>query len=49
VHNPHSNAKLGVGLMPLAAILLRDRIGVIAKGAFADLVVYDLKALDFAL
>ncbi|MEL6961550.1 MAG: amidohydrolase family protein [Pseudomonadota bacterium] len=108
VHNPHSNAKLGVGLMPLAAMLnagcevalgtdgastndglnlheamalslllqrsdgtlprhhwptandalrmatkggaaamlLRDRIGVIAEGAFADLVFYDLKALD---
>ena len=108
VHNPHSNAKLGVGLMPLAsmlsagcevalgtdgastndglnlheamalslllqrsdgtlprhrwptaddalrmatgggaaAMLLQDRIGVIAKGAFADLVFYDARSLD---
>jgi cytosine/adenosine deaminase-related metal-dependent hydrolase len=107
-HNPHSNAKLGVGLMPLAsmlsagcavalgtdgastndglnlheamalslllqrcdgtlprhrwptaddalrmatsggaaAMLLQDRIGVIAKGAFADLVFYDARSLD---
>ncbi len=108
VHNPHSNAKLGVGLMPLAsmlnagcevalgtdgastndglalheamalslflqrsdgtlprhrwptakdalrmatqcgaaAMLLRDRIAVIARGAFADLVFYDVGSLD---
>ncbi len=108
VHNPHSNAKLGVGLMPLAhmlqagcelalgsdgastndglnlheamalslllqrcdgtlsrrrwptaedalrmatsggaaAMMLKDRIGVIAEGAFADLVFYDRGSLD---